>query len=257
MRAPIPVEFEAEWRARFERFARRYEDEALISGWSAAGLRRRVQLFTSLLPSLRLPPGSHVLDLGCGAGTYVRLLAERGHRAVGLDYSLPSLGRAREADPHRRACYLAGEAYALPFSRSTFGLVVCIGVLQALADPAHAIAEMTRVLRPDGTLIVEALNARGLIGVLKEATHRLGRQPPRVRGYPPREVAGWLRARGLRVEATPGLCLPPRRWPALGRILETDAVEHAFAFAPGLSRLIAHSFLFVARRDAASTESAR
>jgi SAM-dependent methyltransferase len=227
MRGPIPVEFEAEWRARFERFARRYEDEALISGWSAAGLRRRVQLFTSLLPSLKLPPGSHVLDLGCGAGTYVRLLAER------------------------------GEAYALPFSRSTFGLVVCIGVLQALADPTQAIAEMTRVLRPDGTLIVEALNARGLIGVLKEVTHRLGRQPPRVRGYPPQVVAGWLRARGLRVEASPGLCLPPRRWPALGRILETDAVERAFAFAPGLSRLVAHSFLFVARRDAASTESGR
>ena len=161
MTADVERPFEAEWRARFERFARAHDDEALISGWSAAGLRRRVQLFGALLPALGVPEGGAALDLGCGGGTYVRLLAGLGHRAVGLDYSLPSLARALGADPGGKARYLAAEAYALPFGGGAFDLVLCIGVLQALAEPARAIGEMARVLRPGGVLVVEALNGRG------------------------------------------------------------------------------------------------
>ena len=47
--------FESEWRARFERFARAFDDEPRISGWSDAGLRRRVAAFSALLPALGLP----------------------------------------------------------------------------------------------------------------------------------------------------------------------------------------------------------
>src|SRR5262249_25159006 len=72
--------FEAEWRARFERFARAYDDEPRISGWSDAGLRRRVAAFSEILPALRLPERARVLELGCGGGTYVRLLAGLGYR---------------------------------------------------------------------------------------------------------------------------------------------------------------------------------
>jgi asparagine synthase (glutamine-hydrolysing) len=42
--------FEDEWRARFERFARKHGDEAAVSGWSESGLRRRVRCFSSLVP---------------------------------------------------------------------------------------------------------------------------------------------------------------------------------------------------------------
>src|SRR5690242_21727898 len=59
--------FDTEWRARFERYGQRFEDEAFVSGWSKTGLERRLRLFESLLPELRLSTPADVLDLGCGA----------------------------------------------------------------------------------------------------------------------------------------------------------------------------------------------
>jgi SAM-dependent methyltransferase len=243
--------FEAEWRARFERFARAHDDEALISGWSAAGLRRRLGLFGTLLPALGVVKDAAALDLGCGGGTYVRLLAGLGHRAIGVDYSLPSLARARGADPGGKARYLAGEAYTLPFRAEAFDLVLCIGVLQALAEPARAIGEMARVLRPGGVLVVEALNGRGLAGLVREAARRARRLPPRVKSYPPGNVRRWLAAHGLQVEVARGLCLPPRRLPGLGAALDAEPVARALVRRPWMAALAAHSFLFAARKGPA------
>src|SRR5215475_5334536 len=187
---PDDGRFEAQWRARFERFAKTFEDEPRISGWSDAGLRRRVATFTALVPGRGLPERARALELGCGGGTYVRLLAGLGYRTVGLDYSVPSLQRAMVADPGRKGTYLAGEAYALPFSSAMFDLVVSIGVLQALSDPARAIAEMTRVLRPGGVLVVEALNGRGAVAMARRIMARLSGWPTRVRSYAPGDVRG-------------------------------------------------------------------
>ena len=240
--------FEATWRARFERFARAYGDEALISGWSGTGLRRRISLFWSLLPALGLPEGAPVLDLGCGAGTYVRLLGGLGHRTFGLDYSLPSLARAVAGDPGQKGRYLAGEAYALPFATESFDLVVSIGVLQALGDPARALAEMARVVRPGGALVVEALNGRSAPALARRALERLRGQPRRVRTDAPSEVRVWLADSGLEVRAEAGLCLPPRRLPGLGRVLDATLSGRIRSAVPGLAGLAAHSFLFVARK---------
>jgi SAM-dependent methyltransferase len=245
-----PLHFEAQWRARFERFARAYQGEALISGWSPEGLRRRLGLFESLLPGLGLPERCRALDLGCGGGSYVRLLAGLGHRVVGLDYSVPSLERARAADPGGKGRYLAGEAYALPVARASLDLVVSIGVLQALGDPEAALAEMARVLRPGGVLVVEALNAGSAPTRLRRALQRLRRAPERVRTYPLGRVRGWLAGLGFQVMAEAGLVLPPRRRPGLARLLDARPVAWTLNTVPGLAALAAHSVLFVARREA-------
>jgi len=244
--------FEGQWRERFERFARSYDDEALISGWSDAGLRRRVELFWSLLPALGLPARATALDLGCGGGTYVRLLAGAGHRALGLDYSLPSLGRARAADPGGRGRYLSGEAYALPFASASFDLVVSIGVLQALTAPDRALGEMARVARPGGVVLVEALNGLGAVALLRRAVERLRGRPARVRTYAPPRVRRWLAAAGLTLETEAGLCLPPRRMPGLARVLDSRPVGALLNTVPGLIDAAAHSFLFVARKPSAA-----
>ncbi len=86
--------FEEEWQKRFGNYAQEYAAEHLVSGWSEHGLWRRVALFEALLKEHDLPVPAQVLELGCGAGTYVRFLANFGHLAVGLDYSLPSLKQA-------------------------------------------------------------------------------------------------------------------------------------------------------------------
>jgi SAM-dependent methyltransferase len=243
--------FEAQWRARFERFATAFEDEPRISGWSDAGLRRRVATFAALVPRLGLPERARALELGCGGGTYVRLLAGLGYRTVGLDYSVPSLHRAMAADPGRKGTYLAGEAYGLPFSSTMFDLVVSIGVLQALSDPTRAIAEMTRVLRPGGVLVVEALNGRGAVAIARRIVARLSGWPTSVRSYPPRDVRGWLAAAGLSFVCQPALRLPPRQTPWMEDLLEARPVRAILDTVPPLGNAAAHSFLFVARRSMA------
>jgi SAM-dependent methyltransferase len=245
--------FEAQWRARFERFARTFDDEPRISGWSDAGLRRRVATFSALVPSLGLPERGRVLELGCGGGTYVRLLVGFGYRTVGLDYSVPSLQRALAADPGRKGVYLAGEGYDLPFPAGTFDLVVSIGVLQALSDPARAIVEMSRVLRPGGTLVVEALNARGAVAFARRTVARLRGWHTRVRSYPPSEVRRWLADAGLALLRQPALRLPPRRAPWVEGVLEARPVRAVLDAVPPLGNAAAHSFLFVARRPGTPT----
>src|SRR5215813_3064424 len=165
--------FEEEWQERFERFARYSEADHLISGWSVSGLRCRLALFSELLRG-RVPQSpARILDLGCGAGTYVRLLADLGHQVIGLDYSLPSLSRALDADPKGAGHYVGGEAYNLPFCDERFDLVVSIGVFQVLASPEWALDEMVRVLRPKGLLVVEFLNGFELLAVLRSVGERL------------------------------------------------------------------------------------
>ena len=57
--------FEAEWRARFERFGRTHREEHCVSGWSVEGLARRLKLFARVLAQVPLPARGRVLELGC------------------------------------------------------------------------------------------------------------------------------------------------------------------------------------------------
>jgi len=241
--------FEQEWRRRFESFARRNREEHLISGWSEQGLRRRVEAVQSLLRSRGAGPPSSALDLGCGGGTYVRLLAKEGHRAFGFDYSHPSLLRAlaADADPHRR--YVQGEAYRLPFRERSFDLILAIGIFQALGAPERALDEIARVLRPGGHVILEALNAHELIALAKRARQSLrgGGEDP-VRTYPPETIRGWLEVRGLRPMTRVGIYLPPPRPAWLGRFVERSRVLPLVARVPALAWVGAHSYLTLAEK---------
>jgi hypothetical protein len=116
--------FDAEWRARFERFGQAYTEEHEVSGWSAEGLARRLRLFGRVLSQLSLPQHADILELGCGAGTYVRYL--RAGRSGGRRGPHAGTWAARSRRiPAGRAS--AGDGYDLPFRPASFDLVVCIG----------------------------------------------------------------------------------------------------------------------------------
>lgn len=110
-----------------------------------------------LLHHLDIHPGMTVLEVGCGSGVYTRLMASRLQgegRAVGVDVQ-PGLVEA--ATRHAQAEgwgqlieYLVGDALALPFPDASFDLVFCNSLLWLLPDPARALSEMRRVLRPGG-----------------------------------------------------------------------------------------------------------
>jgi SAM-dependent methyltransferase len=246
-------EFETRWRERFERFGREHEDDHLVSGWSETGLKRRLAAFGRILAKERIEAPARVLDVGCGAGTYVRFLTGLHHEVFGLDYSLPSLSRAVAADPRQACCYASGEAYRLPFRDGSFDLVVLIGVLQTLEDPGRAVGEMARVVRPGGLIVFEVLNAVEVVALLKSARDRLRASPPRLRTYSPGETRRWLSVAGLAPVRRVGIYLPPRRLPGLGRTLMRDGVMRGVDRIPGVSTLLAHAFLVVAKRPESSS----
>jgi ubiquinone/menaquinone biosynthesis C-methylase UbiE len=108
--------------------------------------------------ALRLKPGDRVLDVGCGAGTDVRALAQlvgKTGRAVGLDFSEDLLAHARrQTSADDPIDYQQGDAATLPFPDASFDACRSDRVLQHLVDPAAALAAMLRVTRRDGWVVV-------------------------------------------------------------------------------------------------------
>lgn len=90
------------------------------------------------------------LDIGCGAGASTAALAGYAQAVTGLDPSEAMLRRAREALPQVR--FVQGRADALPFDDAAYTLVAAAGSLN-YADPAAALAEIARVLRPLGRFV--------------------------------------------------------------------------------------------------------
>jgi ubiquinone/menaquinone biosynthesis C-methylase UbiE len=103
-----------------------------------------------------LPEAPRILDLGCGTGEITRRLAQRYPRAVltGVDILEGNLGIARRDNRgyEDRVGYEQGDAFALAFADASFDLVVCRHMSQAVPDFQLVLAEITRVLRPEGWL---------------------------------------------------------------------------------------------------------
>src|SRR5436309_8415582 len=89
------------------------------------------------------------LDVGCGTGRNLPLYRE-GVRVIGLDPAWESLQRARQRAP--RARLVRGSAEALPFRDGVFDTVVSGLVFCSVPDARRGLAEVGRVLRPDGRL---------------------------------------------------------------------------------------------------------
>lgn len=109
-------------------------------------------------------PGDRVLDMGCGGGRHAFALYRRGADVVALDRSAADLREveamfaamraAGEVPAAARARTVRGDAYALPFPDASFDRVVAAEVLEHLPDDERAMAELTRVLRPGGSIAV-------------------------------------------------------------------------------------------------------
>ena len=97
------------------------------------------------------------LDVGCGIGFALPLLASHSGEVVGVDASLVSVEYARYMAERRHiqnAQFLQGNILSLPFGDSSFDLVVCMSVLEHIRDLGSAFRELKRVLRPGGLLMV-------------------------------------------------------------------------------------------------------
>lgn len=100
-------------------------------------------------------PYRHVLDVGCGTGTFLSSLAIRfaSARLVGIDLSRPMLDMARAKLPST-ATLCRARAEALPFDDGRFDLVASLSALHDFDDSAQAAQEIHRVLQPAGTVLM-------------------------------------------------------------------------------------------------------
>jgi 2-polyprenyl-3-methyl-5-hydroxy-6-metoxy-1,4-benzoquinol methylase len=135
---------------------------------SVFGLIIQLRHATALqwVDALSLPPGSRVLEAGCGAGLLSVSLARRGYLVDGIDGSQTMVDLARtEADRagvSDRMMVKFGDMNALPFEDRSHHLVVALGVIPWLYSPAVGLAEVVRVLRPGGYAILSSRNCFGL-----------------------------------------------------------------------------------------------
>lgn len=103
------------------------------------------------LLSARVAGRDRVLDLGCGDGLLLEVLArDAGRRLAGVDLSSPALTLARQRPALAEARLAVGRAQQLPFADGTFDACACHMALMLMGEIEQVAAEIARVLSPDG-----------------------------------------------------------------------------------------------------------
>ena len=138
--------FKEQWRQRFEYFASRYDDDAGIAGWSDTGLKTRLRFF---LKAWNADSSRNFwLDVGCGAGTYSKILLKARKKVLALDYSYPTLIKAREkVETSQDIQWILADATNLPLKKEAVDGVLALGVSQALPDSEDLVAELMQTLQ--------------------------------------------------------------------------------------------------------------
>ncbi len=95
-----------------------------------------------------------VLDCGCGAGEYVRALLERGADAFGVEFDARKIAAGQAHGGELASRIRVGDLEALAFPDASFDLALLNEVLEHVPDETAALAELRRVLRPGGRLVV-------------------------------------------------------------------------------------------------------
>jgi len=218
--------------ATFDRIAEEY-DESLPPHVVEHYLAKRVAYVRDHCPVGR------GLDVGCGTGVLAQRLAGAGYAMSGLDPSegmLEVLAR-RAPDVHA----VRGSGTELPFEDSSFDLVLTVAALHHIAEPEAiraTLAEMVRVLRPSGRIVVWDHNPRN--PYWKRLMARVPQDDGSERLIPEAEVLGGIQGAGGRVLRSDQLGLVPDFVPP-GMLDLAASMERVAERTPGVRRLCAHN----------------
>lgn len=196
-----------------DRWSALYDDRGdAVTNYSFIVRRRRVE---ALLEPV-LGDGVRVLDVGCGTGVMAEFVVARGGYYSGLDVSRNMIDTARRraeaAMSDGAAEFSVGDGGRIEQPDGHFDAVISLGVLEYLSEPATVVAEIVRVTKPGGTIIVSVPNAscmdavadkvlspmvttlartiRGMVGAARGADHYSHRK------YRPRTLDGFFSALG-------------------------------------------------------------
>ncbi len=172
------------------------------------------------------PDGCEILDIGCGDGTFAMSLWERGARVSGIDTSQPMITAASQRAADARAegvSFQTGRAQHLPFGDAQFDVVVAKTILCFVDDPTDAFAEMSRVLRPGGRLVIGELGRwsfwalhRHLRGLFGSRLWQMGHS------WTAAQLRGYAAGAGLAVDDIRGAIYFPRNGTAARYLARFD-----------------------------------
>jgi SAM-dependent methyltransferase len=146
-------------------------DVHIHSKWAATYRTAEAQAFyemafDEIARRLAAPRDAVILDAGCGSCAKSVLLAARGFRVVGTDFSADALALAGETirchGAEERITTRQGDLLNMPFEDGEFSYVLCWGVLMHVPDVQRALAELARVLKPGGVLVTSEANMYSL-----------------------------------------------------------------------------------------------
>jgi arsenite methyltransferase len=119
--------------------------------------RRVISAWQHPVEWLNIPPGGTALDVGSGPGSVTSSLADAvgpDGLVLGVDISEAMLARAVRTEAGPQVGFLRADAQRLPLRDNTIDAVVSLAVLQLIPNPAAALAEIARVLRPGGRVAI-------------------------------------------------------------------------------------------------------
>jgi SAM-dependent methyltransferase len=128
-------------------WAERARDWAdVMEGWNGWG----IPLYRQVLERISVGSGTDLLDVGCGAGRFCRIAADRGARVSGIDATTPFVEIARERI--RGGDFRVGDMESLPWPDDVFDVVTGFNSFFFAADLMRALSEARRVARPGGAV---------------------------------------------------------------------------------------------------------
>jgi ubiquinone/menaquinone biosynthesis C-methylase UbiE len=144
--------------------------------WFETPIGRLVRQYEGrlLLEMVQPSQGELILDGGCGTSIFTIDLLAAGSRIIGLELSLPMLRRAGRKAAGRPFFPVQGDMRRLPFADCAFNKVVSVTAIEFIRDARSAVAELFRVTKPGGLVVVASLNSLSPWAMRRKAAAKEG-----------------------------------------------------------------------------------
>ncbi len=136
------------------------------ASWDETSSERDTTRLERMAKRLDIKPGSTVLDVGTGTGVFIPFLLReigKGGRIIALDFAEKMLRRARVKGSNGNIDYLCADVTNIPLGNEIFDIIVCYSSFPHFQDRSKALAEMSRVIKKGGRLLICHTSSRASI----------------------------------------------------------------------------------------------